>query len=255
MHSFFRVLSFILCAAALAFLSGCASYVPPGPKANLDVFANDNDIGKNFALRPAATFPATLAVVRAQGPRYSNHHLHVNGGPQGDGAYTLLTVREVDEDAQLARLGSLPRLAGVTGVNRLLVPAKLESDRELRAIASRLQADLVLVYTFDTAFFDRDVAKPLSVVSLGLSPTRHVTAVTTVSALLIDTRSGYIHATFEATETARNLSTSWGSADAADAARRATERAAFARLITDFIAAWPRVGEARPAAASTTPGV
>lgn len=248
MHPAIRALPFLVFAAALALLSGCASYVPPGPKADLDVFASDKDIEKNFALRPAATFPATLAVVRAQGPRYSNHYLRHHGGAQGEGAYTLVTVREAGEQAQLDLLAGLPQVAGVTGINRLLVPAKLESDRELRAIASRLQADLILVYTFDTAFFDHNVAKPISVVSLGLAPTRQITAVTTVSALLIDTRSGYIHGTFEATESARHLSTSWGSADSADAARRSTERLAFTRLINDFTAAWPSISKPRPSA-------
>ncbi len=248
-----RALPVLILAFALALLSGCASYVTPGPKADLDVFASDKDIEKNFALRPAATFPATLAVVRAQGPGYSNHYLSNHGGAQGQGAYTLVTVREVGEQEQLDALAALPQVAGVTGINRLLVPAKLENDRELRAIASRLQADLILVYTFDTAFFDHNVAKPLSVVSLGLAPTRRITAVTTVSALLIDTRSGYIHGTFEATESARNLSTSWGSADSADAARRSTERLAFTRLINDFVAAWPRISKPRPPAPASTP--
>lgn len=250
MQTVLRVLPILV---ALLLLSGCASYVPPGPKANLEVFAND-DIEKNFALRPASPFPATLAVVRAQGPRYTNQYLsHQGGGTQGTGNYTLVTVREVEEQAQLDRIAALPQVAGITGINRLLIPAKLEGDRELRAIAARLQADLVLLYTFDTAFFDHNVAKPLSVVSLGLSPTRRITATTTVSGLLLDTRTGYIHGTFEATETARNLSTSWGSADSADLARRTTERAAFAKFVESFTSAWPRISAQRPAAPAPAP--
>ena len=85
------------------------------------------------------------------------------------------------------------------------------------------------------------MAKPLSVISLGLSPTRKITAITTVSALLIGTRTGYIHGAFEATESARTLSTSWGSSESADAVRQATEQAAFRKLVDDFVATWPRI--------------
>src|SRR5688500_19227608 len=63
----------------------------------------------------------------------------------------------------------------------MLLPDPLDSDKEIRVAASRLQADLVLVYTFDTSFFDINVAKPLTVITLGLSPTRRITAATTAS--------------------------------------------------------------------------
>lgn len=247
MHLPLRLLPIL---ALLLVFSGCASYVPPGPKADLKLFAPD-DIQQSFALRPASPFPAAIACVRAQGPRYTNLYLDRNGGSAGSGRYTVVTVREAGEQNQIDRIAALPEVAGVTGINRLLLPDKLETDRELRAAAARLQADLLLLYTFETAFFDHNMAKPLSVISLGLSPTRKITATTTVSALLIDTRTGYIHGTFEATEMARTLSTSWGSSDSADEVRRATEQTAFAKLVDDFVATWPRIAarkEGRPAA-------
>ena len=39
-------------------------------------------------------------------------------------------------------------------MNRMLLPEQLDNDREIRTAASRLQADMVLLYTFDTSFFD-----------------------------------------------------------------------------------------------------
>ncbi len=241
MHPHLRLFPLL---ASLLILSGCAHYVPPGPKADLALFTSaPDDIAANFALKPAAPFPAAIAFVRAQGPHYTNLHLSAAGGVAGHqtGRYTLVTVREVGEETQLERVAALPQVAGITGVNRLLLPEKLDTERDLRAAAARLQADLLLLYTFDTAFIDQDAAKPLTVITLGLSPTRSITAVTTVSALLIDTRTGYIHATFETTEKNRVLGTSWGSADSADAARRETEKAAFAKLVDEFIAAWPKI--------------
>jgi hypothetical protein len=99
------------------------------------------------------------------------------------------------------------------------------------------------LYTFDTSFFDTDLAKPLSVITLGLSPTRQISAVTTCSALLLDTRTGYVYSAYEVTERAQTFSTSWGSRDSADEARRNNEKNAFKRLIDEFTATWPKVLE------------
>jgi hypothetical protein len=125
----------------------------------------------------------------------------------------------------------------------MLLPARLDGEREIREAASRLQADLVFLYTFDTAFFDHDAARPLSVITLGLSPTRKITSVTTVSALLLDTRTGYLYSAYEATEREATLATSWGTRDTADAARQKTERRAFGKLIDEVVASWPKMLE------------
>lgn len=229
---------------------GCTSYIPPGPKADLQAFAPAS-IQEGFAAKPASSFPVGIAAVRVQGPAYSNHRLRHGGGQYGEGRYCVIMTREVEEQAHFDRIGGLPQVSGVTGLNRMLLPAKLDGDRELREAAARLQADLVLIYTFDTAFFDHDAAKPLTVISLGLSPTRRITAATTVSALLLDTRTGYLYSAYEVTERQATLATSWGSGDAADAVRLATEKRAFAKLVDEFAASWPKLLErhARPAGA------
>lgn len=70
----------------------------------------------------------------------------------------------------------------------------------------------------------------------GLSPlTREV------SALLVDTRTGYLYAAHEVTEWEATLATSWGSQDAADQARQHAERRAFAKLVDDFATSWAKV--------------
>lgn len=129
----------------------------------------------------------------------------------------------------------------LVSLNRMLLPTQLEGDREIREAAARLQADLVLLYTFDTAFFDTDAARPLTVITLGLSPTRKIAAITTVSALLLDTRTGYLYSAYEATERAATISTSWGSRDTADEARRSTERRAFQKFVDEFVVSWPKL--------------
>jgi hypothetical protein len=229
----------ILAALALS-LAGCATYIPPGAKADLQAFAPPS-VQEGFAAKPTNPFPASIAAVRVQAPAYSNEYLRQNGGQYGTGRYSVITVREVEEQAQFDRIAALPQVSGLVTLNRMLLPARLEGDREVRVAAARLQADLVFLYTFDTAFFDTDAARPLTVITLGLSPTRKITAVTTVSALLLDTRTGYVYSAYEVTEREATMSTSWGSRDTADEARRKTERRAFGKLVDELVASWPKL--------------
>jgi len=221
-------------------LAGCATYIPPGAKADLNAIAPAN-IREGFAAKPTNPFPASIAAVRVQAPAYTNYYLDSNGGKYGTGRYSVIVAREVEEPSQLDRITRLPNVAGLVALNRLLLPARLDSDREIREAASRLQADLVLLYTFDTSFFDADAAKPLSVITLGLSPTRQIRATTTVSGLLIDTRTGYIYSAYEVTDKEGTLATSWGSRDTADQVRRDTEKAAFKKLVDEFDSSWSQV--------------
>ena len=221
-------------------LSGCSTYLPPGAKADLQTFAPAN-IQQGFAAQPTNPFPASIAAVRVQAPTYSNYYLQRNGGKYGGGRYSVIIAREVEEAVQFDRLGRLQGIAGLVALNRMLLPERLDSDREIREAASRLQADLVFLYTFDTTFIDADAAKPLSVITLGLSPTRKITAIATVSGLLIDTRTGYIYSAYEVTEKAETVSTSWGTGDAADGVRRKTETAAFKKLVDEFEVSWPKL--------------
>lgn len=227
-------------AAITLVLTGCSSYIPPGAKADLQAFAPPN-IQEGFAVKPSLPFPASIAMVRIQAPTYSNYHLRRYGGQYGNGNYTVIMTREVEEQSHFDRITALPQVAGVVSLNRLLIPEKLENDRQIREAVSRLQADLVFVYTFDTTFFDKNVSTPLSVITLGLSPTRKITACTTVSALLLDTRTGYIYSAYEATERAEMTSSSWGSSDTADEARRNTEKRAFNKLVDEVVTSWPKL--------------
>jgi hypothetical protein len=236
-------LRLVLLSAAVALgLAGCNHYIPPGPKADLQSLA-PTDIQAGFAAKPSRPFPAAIAVVRLQGSGYRNHYVDQNGGVYGSGRYSVVLAREVEEQKELDRITQLPQVAGVIGLNRMLLPANLENEQQLREAASRLQADMILLYTFDTAFFDHDAARPLSVITLGLSPTRKITAMTTASALLVDTRTGYIYSAYETTEREATLATSWNTSDTADEARRATEKRAFAKLVDEFSASWPKLLE------------
>jgi hypothetical protein len=198
---------------------------------------------ENFAAKPAAGFPAGIAAVRVQEPGYRNYHTLRDGGVYGEGRYSVVLVKEVEDEADLERLAKLPQVGGVVSVSRLLLPTKLNSDNELREAAAKLKADMVLLYTFDTSFHNNDESVALNVITLGLSPTRKVFVRVSASALLMDTRTGFIYAALEANEKREVRTNAWESGETADRARRDAERAAFKKLVAEFEKSWPRVVE------------
>ena len=230
----------LLSLIVLGFFTGCASYITPKGAANLNAISSVN-MRESFAAKPAASFPAGVAAVRVQEPRYRNYYTEREGGVYGDGRYSVVLIKEVEDEADLKRLTKLPQMGGLISINRLLLPAKLNSDAELREAAARLKADMVLLYTFDTSFHDNDELVALSVVTLGLSPTRKVFVHVAASALLMDTRTGFIYAALEANEKRETRTNAWESKESADRARRDAEQAAFKKLVVEFEKSWPQV--------------
>ena len=223
-------------------LSGCVSYVTPGKRAELDKFVSEN-MEENFSAQPSKPFPASIAIVRLQGADYTNHNLERNGGIYGNGSYSAVLVREVENENDILIIADLPQVKDVVFLNKLLLPDKINSHEDVRIAASKLKADLIFVYTFDTKFFYEDQSVPLTVVSLGLSPTRKILVSTTASALLIDTRTGYIYGAFESSAKEVKRSTSWGILESSEKARLKTEESAFEGLLYELISSWSRILE------------
>ena len=198
---------------------------------------------ESFAAKPAAGFPAGIAAVRVQAPRYRSYYTEREGGVYGQGRYSIITVKEVEDDADIQRIAKLPQVGGLITLSTLLLPAQLQSDREIREAAARLKADMVLLYTFDTSFHDNDASVALNVITLGLSPTRRVFVRVAASALLIDTRTGFIYAALEANEKRQVTTNAWESRESADRARRDAEKAAFKALVSEFETNWPQIIE------------
>jgi hypothetical protein len=227
-------------------LTGCAEYAAPGRPADFRALGitpqaqaagAPTDINAAFDKKPLASFPAGVAVIRIQAPGYYSR----TAKGWGQGAYSVVITRDVESDDAMERLKKLPQLRGIAPVNRILLPAQLNSDQELRRAAAQLQCDMILVYTFDTAFFDRDLARPLSVVTLGLSPTQSTKVVTTASAVLMDTRNGYIYGLAEASSRKGGLATAWNTESAIDGDRQKTEREAFDKLVNEIETMWKNV--------------
>ena len=239
---FTRLMAF----TTFALLSGCAAYHAPGRAADFRALGltpeaqkagTPMDINAGFDRKPLASFPAGVAVVRIQAPGY----VSPTAQGFGSGAYSVVLTRDVEPDDAFTRLAKLPQVRGVAPIGRLLLPAQLNSDRELRNAAAQLQCDMLLVYTLDTTFHDRDLATPLSIVTLGLSPTQATNVVTTASAMLMDTRNGYIYGVAEASAKKDGLATAWNTGSAIDASRRQTETQAFGKLVGDIETMWKGV--------------
>ena len=224
--------------AAGFLLTGCAHYIPPSGRADFSAMTSST-IQQSFASKPTARFPVGIAAIRVQSPTYHSYYTDEEGGIFNGRGYSVMLVREAEDDTDIKRLESLPDVNGIIGISRLLLPPQLRSEQDLREAAARLKAEMVLLYTFDTTFHDGNALPALSVVTLGLSPTHHVSIHVTASALLVDTRTGFVYGAFEATEKRNPYSTSWGSKESADRARRDAESAAFKSLVGEFEKNWP----------------
>jgi hypothetical protein len=198
------------------------------------------DAGVMQALRkkPLATLPTAIAVVRVQAPGY--HSETAEGW--GNGAYSIVTQRDIEkQDEKLAELQKLPMVLGLAPINRLLLSPNLQSDVELRQAAAALHADMLLIYTLDTTFNVQDVAAPLSVITLGLSPNQVAHVICTASAVLMDTRNGYVYGIAEATAQDNQLASAWTNEAAVDQTRKRVEAKAFAQLVGDLQGTWTGV--------------
>jgi hypothetical protein len=233
----------LIASTIITLLTGCAAYTAPGRGANLSALGispeaqkagTPSDLNAAFDKRPLANFPANVAVVRLQEPGYRS----ASAEGWGRGAYSIVITRDVETDASMERLQKLPLVHGIVPIGRLLLPPELNSDQELRYAASRLQADMLLIYTFDTVFYDRDLASPISIVTLGLSPTQATRVTTTASAVLLDTRNGFVYGVAEASAKKDGLATAWNTTSAIDGDRRKTEAEAFEKLVTNIETMW-----------------
>lgn len=228
-----KILPSVILSAALI-LSGCASYTTPGGGIHLSDLA-DADINALMSKEPAAAFPANIAVARVQAPGYQSYKV----SSFGTGRYSVVTTREVETEADFERLRQMPGVSGVAPLNRILLPANLDSVKALREAAARLKADILLIYTFDTSFHAGEQKfAPLNVISLGFLKNKEVSVTTTVSAAFFDVRTEYLYGVSEATGRDSQHASIWSTSDAVDDLRVTTERQAFQKLLPELERTW-----------------
>ncbi len=227
------VLTFVLLPTLV--WAGCGTaYVAPGAGVNIHDIS-DGDIKESFETKPASPFPARIAVVRVQ---QSGYYSYCNRGC-GSGRFSVVTTRDIESDEDYQHIAALPKVAGVATVNQLLLPANLNSVRDLRLAVAGLHADLLLVYTMNTSFNIKGAdLGPLAVVTLGFLPDKEAMVTSTASAALFDVRTGYIYALAESTDKESRIASVWSTQQAIDGTRLETEKKAFVKMLGEFDKAW-----------------
>lgn len=115
-------------------LSACATYTTPGGPVSL-LSITEVDIAEAFAMEPAASFPARLAIARVQAPDYVSG---TNDG-YGNGAYSVVTRRDIETEADFVRVGNFDSVSAVAPLTRLLLPRTFHSTQDLRKSAAMLK--------------------------------------------------------------------------------------------------------------------
>ncbi len=212
---------------------GCAQhYVTPGAALELTEIT-DKDLQHYFQRQPAASFPASIAVVRVQDSGYYHR------GNRDRGRYAIVSTRDLESDEAYEKIQKLTHVRGVAPIGRMLVPANANGIKELRVGAAQLQADMVLVYSVDTSFaVDGKQYGPLSAISLGLLKNRNAHVTATVAGLLVDVRTGFIYGSAEASSSQEKKTSIWASRLAIDTARIAAEQVAFDEFVDEFGDLW-----------------
>lgn len=229
-------------------LSACTSYRVPGRAADFHALGlsktevearTDAAISEVMNRKPLAAFPASIAVAHVQGPAYTSYSY----AGHGQGKYTLVSLRESEREGQMERLAALPMIANIGPLNRLVAPEIINDQMDLRRAAAQVQADMLLLYTFDTRFGTETLVPGIGTITLGLFPAEQARVTSTASAALIDTRSGYAYWLGEATAKKEQLANLWTSRDAVDQSRRGAEAEALKQLVVEFEGAWKSVVE------------
>ncbi len=232
-NRFFRLFTGVL---LLFLLAGCATYRTPGAGIHLgDLSRADEDIAEIIQREPTAAFPARIALARIQSTGYYSY----NNQCYGQGAFCVVTTRDIESEQDLERLGRLPMISAIATMGQILLPGQLESIKDLRLAAARLRADMLLVYSIDTRFnIESTDIGPLALISLGFLPNKEAFVATTASMALFDVRTGFVYGVAESTATERQRATLWSSDEAVENSRLKTEAKSFQQLLGEFEKLW-----------------
>lgn len=241
-----------LAAVVGSMLVGCrAEYMTPGGPANFRAMGitaaeaeamTDASIAERMNRKPAASFPASIAIVRLQDRGYRSYSL-AESDTYGYGDVTVISRRDVENDVDMATLRALPGIRELGMMNRMVVPTSVRKAIDLRNAAADMRADILFVYTFDTRFGRETKVPFLGTITLGLFPAEQAQVSTTVSGAFIDTRTGYVYGLVEASDQEKQIANLWTSKDAIDQSRRRAESDAFKQMVQQAMEAWKRIVE------------
>lgn len=230
----------VVLAVFISLLTGCAvNYTTPAGGVSISSLTDD-DIADLMKVEPASEFPARIAVARVQASGYVSK----TNNSYGSGRYSVVTVRDIEDESDFKKILSLPMVAGVAPLNRLLLTPNLDSIKDLRLSAARLKTDMLLIYSVDTAFHvESTPLGPLSLITLGTLPNKKAFVTSTTSGALVDVRTGFIYGASESTEREEQRTNMWSTQDAIDEARVISEKASFKGFVKGFEELWKSIVE------------
>jgi len=241
------VLALLVASSLLA--TGCqTSYRTPGGPAPIGEMTAPS-IAEKLRVRPESPIPATLALVRVQGGGYYSSS---TAGVRRGGV-SIVSASDLEVPADAERLAQWPDVVASTRLAAIIVPEPRDSGPDAAMLAIRegaatLHADIVALYTVDTAFRVDDFSPgALGLVTLGLAPTKTAVVNATASMAFVDVRTGFVYGTAEASSRDDQLANSWTDTDAVDQCRRRVEREAFAALLSEAERAWQGIASQRRA--------
>jgi hypothetical protein len=216
------------------FTKGAAAEVQSTPRD-----PTDPAVRAVLAAKPQAAFPTGVAVVRVQESGYRTRTAAGYGG----GKYCVVTTRDVEKDEHFDRLSRLPQISGVAPLNRLLlaqpVPVGPGASPGGRGAAGGCAAGLHARHHLPHRRERRSAHGHLAGAGARTRPRR---VITTASAVLLDTRSGYVYGVAESTEKSSQLTSSLDQrGERSTNPASARKRRRFDKLVAELEKTWPRV--------------
>ncbi|MEX8498171.1 MAG: hypothetical protein AB3X41_00905 [Leptothrix ochracea] len=228
-------------ALSSSLLVSCANYRTPGMGLAVHEMAEsghpeNSDLDSAMQPQPAAMLPLRLVLVRIQRAGYPSMYEPC----YGNGRYCVLTVREVESNADLEQMADLPQVASLIPIPRRLIPDRINTTLDVRRnLADAHIGDITLFYSIDTqALVGDDDAAPLSKLKKSLQVDQTVTMRSRITATLVDVRTGFIYL-----QTQTDLSETlpgwiWTRQDSANHAHENVERKAFHALVGEISRHW-----------------
>ena len=244
-----RPFALALPAIAAILATACqSSYRTPGGPAPIGEMTAPS-IAEKLRVQPESPMPATLALVRVQAGGY--HSASIAGVRRG--CVSIVAASDLEVPADAARLQKWGDVAACVRLSPIIIPEARGNGSDaamlaLREGAAHLHADVVALYTVDTAFRVDDCSPgALGLVTLGLAPTKSAVVDSTASMAFVDVRTGFVYGTADASSRDDQLANAWTSQDAVDQCRRRVEREALSALLVEAERAWSAIAAQRRA--------
>jgi hypothetical protein len=157
----------------------------------------------------------------------------------------MVGPKDLEHDGDREKIKAWKGLSGLVRLTPIVVPAAQDDLLAFREAAASLRADILALYTLDTAFRvdDRDIG-PLGLLTLGLAPTKSAVVQTTASLAFFDVRTGFCFGTVEWSEKDDQLASGWTERQAIEDARLRVERAAFVGMLAEAQKAFEEIAGA-----------